>query len=85
MVLCFWKLICVFVSIHHLSLAWGTSWGTYPRNTLAIAQDFSIATEGESFISDCVTEEGDLMHPGWYFTRDKWIRDKMDESCKKLI
>ena len=44
--------------------------------------NFILANFDEAFQVDCVAEPNDLGHPNWYFTRDQWKRDPMDETCK---
>lgn len=44
--------------------------------------DHIVANHQEPFAIECTGGSEDDFHPEWYFTRDTWIRDKMDESCK---
>ena len=60
----------------------------YPKSsnfdTEAPKDDFILANFDEPFEEDCVAEENELGHPNWYFTRDQWKRDLMNEGCKKF-
>jgi hypothetical protein len=56
--------------------------GCYSGEIVKSEEEVFVADRDKLFENLCNESPNALLHPKWYFTRDKWIRTPMDESRK---
>ena len=74
------KVLC-----HFLLLTSSASFQLYTLKSVPDEPSYIVVNHKEPFSIECKAQTLDDFHPAWFFTRDEWDRDPMDESCKFLF